>query len=866
MNFKPDQLSKLVLVLLFSVLSSSLPAQHMPRQGVYVDKQGVMRWQQDNKEAAFFGVNYTVPFAYGFRSHKALNVDLEKAIDQDVYHFARMGIDAFRVHVWDTEITDSVGNLLDNEHLRLFDYLISKLKERNIKILVTPIAYWGAGYPELDMKTAGFSSIYNKQQAVTEEKAFLAQERCLAQFFRHVNPYTKLTYQNDPDVIAMEINNEPKHSGPKARATEFVNRMAQVVRGTGWTKPVFYNISESPTYADAVAKANIDGVSFQWYPTGLVANHTLQGNHLPHVDQYRIPFDTIPEYASKARMVYEFDAGDVLQPIMYPAMARSFRTAGFQWATQFAYDPMATAYGNTEYQTHYLNLAYTPAKAVSLMIASEAFHTLPRGKSYGTYPQDSVFDVFRVSYKEQLSEMNASRKFYYSGTTRTKPANISKLEHIAGVGSSVVAKYNGTGAYFLDKLGNGTWRLEVMPDAIFVRDPFAKASPDKTVSRIAWNEHPMQISLPDLGDAYTVTGMNEGNSYQATAKDGIVRIKPGTYLIAKSNRHKNSRQNFDAALGTIKLTEFVAPSAGKEEVYVAHTPYQEVTSGKPATVTARVVGAEAAAKVTLLATNLSGGNETVPMQQVQPYVYQAQLPASLLSPGVVRYRIMVEPKAGTTVVFPGGHKGNPWAWDYVASGDTWETFVAAGQGALPLFDATHEQDIYVYPNLWRSNERQTVASEKPGQLSLRLASEVKAGQEVMGWQHYVANKMKGRQSELASFDKLIIRARTTKAGPVQAKITLITEDAAGHAATITLTEEMRDIELSLTSLKPAAFMLLPRPYPGFHPFWFKPGQTAPFNLKDVEKLEITVGEGLPEDAKGKSYTLEVASIWLQKAK
>ena len=68
---------------------------------IYVDKQGVLRYTKDKKEAAFFGVNYTVPFAYGYRSHKALNVDLEKAIDADVYHMARLGLDAFRVHVCD---------------------------------------------------------------------------------------------------------------------------------------------------------------------------------------------------------------------------------------------------------------------------------------------------------------------------------------------------------------------------------------------------------------------------------------------------------------------------------------------------------------------------------------------------------------------------------------------------------------------------------------------------------------------------------------------------------------------------------------------------------------------------------------------
>ena len=54
---------------------------------------------------------------------------------------------------------------------------------------------------------------------------------------------------------------------------------------------------------------------------------------------------------------------------------------------------MSTAYANTEYQTHYLNLAYTPAKAISLLIASKVFQNLPRVKSYGTYPADTLFDA-----------------------------------------------------------------------------------------------------------------------------------------------------------------------------------------------------------------------------------------------------------------------------------------------------------------------------------------------------------------------------------------------------------------------------------------------------------------------------------------
>src|SRR5687767_11161847 len=200
----PIKISACCFLLLFCMKSRDIYSQS--KSGVYVDKQGILRWKKDHKEAAFFGVNYTVPFAYGYRSHKTLGVDLKKAIDQDVYHFARLGFDAFRVHVWDTEITDSAGNLKENDHLTLFDYLILKLHERNIKIFLTPLAFWGNGYPEKDEKTGSFSSIYNKQQVLITENAIKAQENYLRQLLQHVNPYTKSTYGANPDIIALEIN------------------------------------------------------------------------------------------------------------------------------------------------------------------------------------------------------------------------------------------------------------------------------------------------------------------------------------------------------------------------------------------------------------------------------------------------------------------------------------------------------------------------------------------------------------------------------------------------------------------------------------------------------------------------------------
>ena len=545
---------KSVLVfLLISVPSLCVFAQGK-KTGIVVGRDGVMRWEKHGREASFFGVNYTAPFAYGYRSIQRTGISVEQAIRDDVYHFSRLGLDAFRVHVWDVEISDSLGNLIPNEHLRLFDFLIAELKKRKIKTLITPIAFWGNGYPEKDEDRGSFSGKYGKQRILVEEAAFLAQERYLKQFFQHKNPYTGLTYQNDPDIIATEVNNEPQHSGDKALTTQYVNRMVKAIRATGWTKPIFYNISESPKYADAIVKADVQGHSFQWYPTGLVSGHSLKGNYLPHVSRYQIPFDTIPGFNNRAKIVYEFDAGDVPDSYMYPAMAKSFRVAGFQWATQFAYDPMATAQGNTEYQTHYLNMAYTPSKAISLLIASKAFHGLPRLKAQ---PIDSLFGPFRLSYAASLSEMNAEQEFYYSNTTSSKPVNAGRLHHIAGVGSSPVAQYNGTGAYFADRIADGVWRLEVMPDAVPLSDPFERTTPDKVVTGISWAKHDVALQLPDLGTSFSIKGLNTGNQTKDKAVAGKFNISPGVYLLTRES--VSTALNADSQWSTIRLGEFVAP-------------------------------------------------------------------------------------------------------------------------------------------------------------------------------------------------------------------------------------------------------------------------------------------------------------------
>ncbi len=531
------------ILLLLAAFYIPLTSSHAQAENdqIEIGIDGIMRWQADGKEVTGFGVNYTVPFAHAYRSGKKLGIDLRKSIDQDVYQFARLGLDLYRVHVWDCEISDSLGNLIDNEHLELFDYLLFRLQQHGIKAIITPIAYWGNGWPDPDEPTPGFSSKYGKAQCLVDPGAIKAQENYLAQFVNHVNRYTGASYKYDKNILAFEISNEPHHQGSPQEVTSFVTRMKDAIRSTGCTKPVFYNVSHSIHLAEAYFNAGIDGGTFQWYPTGLGFQKELGGNMLPNVDNYAIPFDDMMKERGAARIVYEFDAADMASSYMYPAMARSFRTAGIQLATHFSYDPTFLAPFNTEYNTHYMNLFYAPRKALSLMICGEVFRQIPLYADYGRYPDNASFGPFKVSYADDLAELVTADKFIYTNHTKTQPANPQNLRLIAGWGNSPLVEYDGTGAYFLDKVADGAWRLEILPDAVITDNLFGRNSLDKTRAVLRYEKRNMRFYLPGLENGFSLESLTLLDSLISMKTAGHeVALKPGVYLLTSPTYENNN--------------------------------------------------------------------------------------------------------------------------------------------------------------------------------------------------------------------------------------------------------------------------------------------------------------------------------------
>jgi len=855
-----------MLLLTSLLLLPGFAAFTQSKNVVIVDKQGIMRWEKTNEEVKGFGVNYTVPFAHAYRSAKKNNLNIEKIIDEDVYHFARLGFDAYRVHVWDTEISDTMGNLLTNEHLRLFDYLLFKLKERGIKSLVTPIAFWGNGWPEPDEKTPGFAAKYGKGACLTNPDAIKAQENYLTQFLNHVNQYTGVAYKDDPDIIAFEVSNEPHHGESPEKVTAFIKRMIAAMRKSGTKKPIFYNISHSIHLADAYFDAGIQGGTFQWYPTGLGARHELEGNVLPHVEKYSIPFANNPKFKKIAKVVYEFDAADVGRSYIYAAMARSFREAGMQWATHFAYDPTYMASTNTEYGTHYMNLPYAPQKALSLMLASEVFHRIPMYKNFGSYPANTSFDGFRVSYEQDLAELITDKKFIYTNTTASAPSSNASLEQVAGSGSSSIVKYEGTGAYFLDKLEPGVWRLEVMPDAIWIRDPFTRTSPTKELAAINYRTWSMSVDLSDVGENFSVQAINDGNTFTTRPFGKSFNIRPGTYLIKKAG--VNSKLTANDKWKNITLKEFSAPAQSLKQTQVLHLSPGEATAGNALNVKATIVTADQPEWVEV---SVWGGTrgEKIKMERVNGYEYSATIPEKTMTAGMLRYFITVFEK-GKKATFPGGNPVATNDWDFYDDA-CYQLRVVEKSSPVYLFNTATDNDGVI--RQWTRNSG-LIPSAEPGKAELQVNVEKlftpdpenRNGQKIVdfSFQFPFAKKLVGRKADITAATKLVFKGRSLDGVPGKIQVSLVMRDGTTFGTVISLDTKTSEYSVPLSDLKKVKLVTLPRPYPTFLPYYFESTSTAPLDLNNVDILQFSIGPGYSETELTKPHGAAIESVRLEK--
>ncbi|MBI2416958.1 MAG: cellulase family glycosylhydrolase [Ignavibacteriales bacterium] len=750
----------------------------------------------------------------------------------------QLGVNAFRIHVWDREVSDRQGNLLDNEHMQLLDYLLARLIENDIYIILTPVAWWGTGWPEPDMDTPGFSSGFSKIELSTNPQALEIQKNYMRQFVNHKNAVTGKQYKNEEKIIAFELVNEPNLPKDSVAVTAYINQLVTTVRNEGVTKPLFFNISENP-FKEAwcgVANADIQGISFQWYPTGLVKNSELKGNFLPHVSSYPLPEYSL-KTAAKAKMVYEFDAADILSPVMYPAMAHSFRQAGMQWATMFCYDPTPIAQYNAEYPTHFLNLYYTPQKAISFLIAAELFKS-PALAAKTFTDSTIVLGNTSLNYPELTSLLNSGEKYYYSNSTDVIPVHTESLKKIAGCGNSPVVQYSGNGAYFIEWQKDNEWLIEIYPDAVPVSDPFGKNGLQKPVSSLMWKKHRLSLSLPGIDSNFTVFDAAEGSN-RYSAVNSAVDLLPGRYIITNN---KNYTVPGHAAALPAKA-EFTAHSRIIEkfdETEICNNTVSEIRQNKKLIVSADVYTPAEAAKVFVFLKR-SGwrGYQKSSMETIDGKTFQYQIPENLTENGLINYYISVN-SGNEWLTFPGKETTAPDAWDFNGN-NSYALKILPGNSGTVVFEPVRDFKNIITANIWKYVE--TVADLQYAQggeaASHFSVQKIKEPFPELAMQIYTGGYLKNLACNKG--DKIKIGLSSTSASPFEVEARFIFNDGSAFVEKLPVNPEFAEHEVVLREPEPCRYALLPRPYPLFMPYWFS---TASINAKNnsprLESIQFAI--------------------------
>ncbi|CUU00576.1 Beta-galactosidase [Armatimonadetes bacterium GBS] len=176
------------------------------RGAVRVGRDG--HYYTGSRRIRFWGVNFTAGANFPPKS------DAPKVAER----LARAGVNCVRFHHMDADwaqpslidYSGGTSRTLNPEALDRFDYLFAELKKRgiygNINLLVNRRFFSKDGLPEAidsvrDVKDQhGIGFFY--------EPLMVLQQEYARQLLTHRNPYTGLTYAEDPALAMVEINNE----------------------------------------------------------------------------------------------------------------------------------------------------------------------------------------------------------------------------------------------------------------------------------------------------------------------------------------------------------------------------------------------------------------------------------------------------------------------------------------------------------------------------------------------------------------------------------------------------------------------------------------------------------------------------------
>jgi len=558
-------------------------------------RDGVLLYE-DGTEVALWGVNIQTALSWEWRGRLSLCgipetvAALKKVTDENLAHLPLMALGVVRLHLLPSDFTNAEGDLVDTIYLDVLDYLISRCRTMGIYVYLTLMNEMNTQHVK-DSFMAG-----HPRETWLFDDAFVDRtKRYMTALLNHRNRYNDTPYRSEPAIAVVELINEPKYpdvaSLPREaghrlyrdgfarwcadrdiqgmptqlfvsyryeRVKAYLSRMHAAVRATGCSKPVVWNlnwprmINGHEDVFQAVADSPVEAVSFCCYPgqsdvkspfwanpADLSGNNYLAYLQKCYGDYSLLRWTLGRRFAGKAKVVYEFESMyNHSTSYIYPAMARMFRGLGAQIAPMWQYtlSPVAEYIGGS----HYLNLRCTPAKAVAFRIAAEVFRSTPRYAPFEVEDGTSMsFGPCSLSFERGTSEWVDADTLMHSGPMKRLPEAVAgNVRTIAGVGSSPLVTYDGSGAYFLEPADGGLL-LTILPDIEYLRPPWKRVSRKPPLSRLCKLDsgatHRFEFRLPAGFDNPTVFRLDTPQApLEATVANGRIwfEARPGQYLLS----------------------------------------------------------------------------------------------------------------------------------------------------------------------------------------------------------------------------------------------------------------------------------------------------------------------------------------------
>lgn len=584
-----------ILIIVFFILISIGQRTTAAQQFVYMS--GGRLYFPDGKELSLWGVNFQPCLSWEYNNRfKPAGVPLTSAAmkaqtDLGLDELQRLGVNLIRVHLTPADFTDANGNLVQTVFLDVLDYMVNEASKRNMYLYITLLNYmsWNPYLkPASPFKDPDF-----KQRCIVDTALVTKEKTYITALLNRTNPYTQQTYKSNSSIALFEILNEPNYysydtlkvkpaayadflswvNADKSRTDDaanylvyrpmvvknYINQMYATIRSTGAAQPIVWNcnwnkfmIGNEDVFT-AISQTNVEAVSFSIYPGN--TNDMYSVYHDNSTADYtsllqsaynnynNLGWAKSTNFASKAKVCYEFEEIYNQSSYFYPVLAQFFRSLGAQTATMWRYTFGAPAiYENAP---HFLSLTCTPPKAASFAVAHQIFDSTPIFTPYNiTSPNEQTGANFAISKQNNLSAFVSADKLLYTGTVTNwlnLPPVSNRVTSILGRGNSGLVKYNGSGIYTID-VTDTAMNITLEPNYTW-NMPALTLQTNGVVTQLDYTTaNSLSISLFNWGSGsyslYSVNGTQRQKIADLTELSNL-SLAPGNYVIVNNDTTAN---------------------------------------------------------------------------------------------------------------------------------------------------------------------------------------------------------------------------------------------------------------------------------------------------------------------------------------